>query len=515
MKRLHDRGSFDTMKGIPKTVAVVLPRQHSDLVRLLCIVSALTLSLAYPVETVSVQSQEGPAEEWLSFRGNPVNNASRRFDVHAAGKPKEWTFKPSSWTWAYRPGTSVWSSPSIAKIGERVVLFVGSYDKNLYALDSFTGEEIWRYTTGGEIFSTPAVANVNGQWLVFFGSGERVLYALDAAEGSKVWAYQLVDWRYTVGESYVPSPAVFSLGGRKVVLFCWWVSDASFVQPLETTEALLLDGSNGQWLWQKPFSKSPPSSPCVTVIEGRARLYVSARDGNTYCLDGETGELLWKHTSRGEIVGSPACASHLNPPLVFIGSRYGELHALDARDGHPVRTFKAGHWIDSSPAVVEMEGESFVVFGSHDQAVYCLNARTKSVRWTFFTRGDVYSSPAVFHADNDTGPWLAIASGDDYLYVLDAASGREVKRYRPGRFLWGYRIVGDSIWPSPVAARLNGEWMLFAPFYDGQVHAYNVSQPDRMVMASSSYGRTMLLKAALTIAGTVLLVAILFRVAPR
>lgn len=475
-------------------------------------IAAIFCCLSF-LKVICEEPMANEPQEWASFRGGPLNNASRSFQTLTGGKPTEWTFKPSSWTWGYRPGTGIWSSPSIGKIGDRVILFVGSYDKNVYALDALTGEEIWRYTTGGEIFSTPAFAEVDGQHLLFFGSAERLLYALDAATGNKVWAYQIVDWRYTVGESYISSPAVFSIGEKKVVLFCWWVHDASFAQPLETTEALLLECENGQRIWQQPFSKSPPSSPCVATIDGQPRAYVSARDGNTYCFSGEMGELLWKHTSRGEIVGSPACAATLDPPLVFVGSRYGELHALDARDLSEIWVFKAGHWIDSSPAVVEMAGEAYVIFGSHDQAVYCLNARTRRVRWRFFTKGDVYSSPTVFDVDSRT--LLAIASGDDYLYLVDAWTGKEQRRYRPGRFLWGYRVVGDSIWSSPIAARLNGQWTLFAPFYDGQVHAYLLSKPKGMATRRSSYGEIMLLKVALTVVGTLLLIGILFRFGPR
>ncbi len=449
------------------------------------------------------------ARGWHSFRGDALNQASRLFDVHAAPEPNEWTFKPSSWTWGYRPGTGVWSSPSIGHVGENVMLFVGSYDKNVYAIDAFTGQELWRYTTGGEVYSTPAVAYVNDLPLLFFGSAERVLFALDASNGNKVWAYQIVDWRYTVGEAYISSPATFTLDGREVVVFCWWVHDASFTQPLETTEALLLDCTDGGRLWQTPFSKSPPSSPCIGINDGEPRVFVSARDGNTYCLNGQTGGVLWTHTGRGEIVSSPACAMQLDPPLVFVGSRYGEFFALDARTGFPVWVFKAGHWIDSSPALVEMNGQFFVVFGSHDQVVYCLDAATGRRRWSFSTKGDVYSSPAVIQVEGAT--LIAIASGDDYIYVLDVDSGQEVTRYRPGRFLWEYRVVGDSIWSSPIAARLSGTWMLYAPFYDGKVHAFNVGKPLKVAKISSSHGRTMLLKMALTALGTVILIGILFR----
>ncbi len=478
------------------------------------VVTATALSL-FPGNRGLTGEEPPPAamDEWPSFRGGPLNDASRNIETPTTDKPREWVFKPSSWTWGYHPGTGVWSSPSIGKIGDRVVLFVGSYDRNLYALDAFTGKELWRYTTGGEIFSTPALAEVNGNTLVLFGSADRILYALDAASGTKAWAYQLVDWRYTVGKAYVSSPAVYSLDGRKVVLFCWWAHDPSFAQPLETTEALLLDCASGERLWQRPFSKSPPSSPCVAHLDGRLRIFVSARDGNTYCLDGQTGEILWKHTSRGEIVGSPACAFHLEPPVVFVGSRYGELHALDAQTGSQLWSFKAGHWIDSSPVVARMGGKSFVNFGSHDQVVYCLDASTSAIHWRFFTKGDVYSSPTVFSAGQKT--LLAISSGDDYLYLLDAATGRELRRQRPGRFLWGYRVVGDSIWSSPIAARLNGNWMLFVPFYDGQVHAYSVRESKDIVKPRSSYGAVMLVRAALTALVTVIVIAILFRFGPK
>lgn len=461
-------------------------------------------------QTTGAPVERPDPEGWNSFRGDALNQASRVFDVPGVSEPDEWTFKPASWTWAYRPGTGVWSSPSIGNIGESIGLFVGSYDNNLYAIDAFTGRELWRYTTGGEIYSTPAVAYVNGLPRLFFGSAERVLYALDASDGGKVWAYQIIDWRYTVGEAYIPSPATYTLDGRQVVVFCWWVHDASFTQPLETTEALLLDCTDGGRLWQKPFSKSPPSSPCVGTIDGDPRVFVSARDGNTYCLDGKTGEVLWTHTGRGEIVSSPACATQLDLPLVFVGSRYGDFHALDARTGFPVWVFKAGHWIDSSPALVETGGQWFVVFGSHDQAVYCLNAATGRRRWSFSTKGDVYSSPAVIRDEDAT--LIAIASGDDYVYLLDAASGREVTRYRPGRFLWEYRVVGDSIWSSPIAARLNGKWMLYAPFYDGKIHAFRIGKPGNVAKSLSSHGKTMLLKMALTALGTVILIGILFRI---
>jgi hypothetical protein len=103
---------------------------------------------------------------------------------------------------------------------------------------------------------------------------------------------------------------------------------------------------------------------------------------------------------------------------------------------------------------------------------------------------------------------VAVASGDDGLYLLDAATGRERWRTTPGHFLWGYRVVGDSVWASPVGVHLQGIDMLIAPFYDGVIHAYRLDEaaPNLSRGVSTGYGRQMLRYVALTVLGTLLAV---------
>jgi outer membrane protein assembly factor BamB len=61
------------------------------------------------------------------------------------------------------------SSPAVAN----GVVYVGSYDNNVYALDASTGAKLWSYTTGNAIGSSPTVAN----GVVYVGSGDNNLYA--------------------------------------------------------------------------------------------------------------------------------------------------------------------------------------------------------------------------------------------------------------------------------------------------------------------------------------------------
>lgn len=88
--------------------------------------------------------------------------------------------------WSYRTGGYITSSPAVVN----GIVYVGSEDGSLYALDAASGRKQWSYRTesslGGFLKSSPAV--VKG--VVYVGSFDYSLYALDAASGRKQWSYQ-------------------------------------------------------------------------------------------------------------------------------------------------------------------------------------------------------------------------------------------------------------------------------------------------------------------------------------
>ena len=74
--------------------------------------------------------------------------------------------------WRFATGGIVYSSPAVAN----GIVYVGSEDKNLYAIDAVTGKEKWRFTTGGLVYPSPAVAN----GIVYVGREDKNLYAVGA-----------------------------------------------------------------------------------------------------------------------------------------------------------------------------------------------------------------------------------------------------------------------------------------------------------------------------------------------
>ena len=92
-----------------------------------------------------------------------------------------------SYVWSYATGGEIDSSPTVAA----GLVYVGSHDGVVYALNASTGmvgfnlelhnNVVWSYATGGMImFSSPAVAD----GVVYVGSYDDNVYALNATTGA-------------------------------------------------------------------------------------------------------------------------------------------------------------------------------------------------------------------------------------------------------------------------------------------------------------------------------------------
>ena len=91
--------------------------------------------------------------------------------------------------WTYKTGDLVHTTPAIS----RNMLYAGSYDGHLYAIDRHTGTLVWKFkTTGkfsfpkGEVTGNPVVAG----GIVFAGARDYNLYALDVRGGFANWTKQ-------------------------------------------------------------------------------------------------------------------------------------------------------------------------------------------------------------------------------------------------------------------------------------------------------------------------------------
>ena len=242
--------------------------------------------------------------------------------------------------WVTTTGAIVRSSPAVSN----GVVYVGSDDAGLYALNATTGMVIWKTITGAAVRSSPAVAG----GVVFVGSDDKAVYALDAATGA-------VLWKTTTGAAVRSSPAV---------------ANGVVYVGSDDTGLYALNATTGQVVWKTITGASVRSSPAVS----NGVVFVGSDDTNVYALDAPTGAVLWTAPALSLVRSSPAVGNG----LVYVGSDGGSLSVFDALGSancsgtpkicSPLRTVPTGGLLRSSPAVAD----GVVYVGSVDGRLYAL-----------------------------------------------------------------------------------------------------------------------------------------------
>jgi outer membrane protein assembly factor BamB len=318
--------------------------------------------------------------------------------------------------WQFETGDEVHSSPAVSD----GVLYVASYDGNLYAIDTESGQALWQSEVG-RTFSSPLVVDES----IFVGSADG-LHALDRASGAERWYYKA-----QVGGEMRSSPAFFEglvyIGSDDGNLYAF-------------------EAQSGDLAWQFKTLGQVFSSPAIY----KDMVYAGDYAGYLHALDAASGEELWQYKTGRSVYATPA----IKNGMVFFGSLDGNFYALDAASGEELWVTEIGEPIVSSAAL----SQGSVYFGCLDHNVYALDATSGKVIWQFETSNEVYSSPALANG------MLYIGSDDTHLYALDAKTGKPRWNHKTGGFIGNSPAVAGN--------------MVFFTSYDGSIYAIGSGEPD-------------------------------------
>ena len=209
--------------------------------------------------------------------------------------------------WAFQAGGSVHSSlPTIVN----GVVYVGSSDGNLYAIDAVSGNKKWAFQTPGTIDSPPIV--VNG--VVYVISSDGNLYAIDTVSGNKKWAFQT---RNNSGYLLtVVDGIVFYVGSSDGNLYA-------------------IDAVSGNKKWA--FQKTDTIFTSPTIVNGV--VYVASDDGNLYAIDAVSGNKKWTFQMPAfSFINSELTVTNR---VVYVGSSDHNLYAIDAASGRSLWAFQS------------------------------------------------------------------------------------------------------------------------------------------------------------------------------
>jgi len=300
--------------------------------------------------SVTVPGAASPGTHWISAQGRhsglfaqapfTVNTNWAQFRYsrkHKGTNPYENVLSPSNVSqidqdWSFTTGAPVDSSAAVAN----GVVYVGSEDSKIYALNASTGAQLWSFTTTGlGVDSSPAVAN----GVVYVGSFDAKIHALNASTGAELWSF-------TTGFVSFSSPAV--------------ANGVVYVGSLDG-KIHALNASTGAELWSFTTGNGVDSSPAVA----NGVVYAGSEDGKIYALNASTGAQLWSFTTGNRVESSPAVANG----VVYAGSDDGKIYALNASTGAELWSFTTGSAVFSSPAVAN----GVVYVGSADSNLYAFD----------------------------------------------------------------------------------------------------------------------------------------------
>ncbi len=294
------------------------------------------------------------------------------------------------------------------------LVFVGSYDFNVYALRVQDGRLVWKLPTGGGVVTQPAS---DGR-LLFFGSEDGHLYAVRIGDAKVVWRF--------------PTQGPVRATPRLDNGVLYFGSDDGHLYAVHV--------STGRLLWKFATGIAVRSTPLVMD----KHLYFGNEDGEFFCLTLE-GDLVWRYQARRAVTSSPTGAEK----TVFFTSRDGQVYALDAESGWVLWRFRMGKGTVASPVY----HQGFVYVGAADGVLYCLRAETGKEKWRFQTRHQVAGSVLIVEDR------LYFGSTDHHLYCLNLDDGSE---------LWAFATQGP-ITATPVTDAQRR--LLFIGSFDRHLYA--------------------------------------------
>lgn len=371
-----------------------------------CIVTTVQINSA-STQTVDASASDS-SDDWPMYLHDAAHTGTSD-NVAPIAHDLLWTFdthkEPNS-------QSLVGSSPAIVN----GVVYIGSDDGELFALNAYTGDLIWNRTLGYLSTSSPAV--VDG--VVYVSVWEGTNYALNASNGEVIWSNNR---RYSGS-----SPAV--------VDNVFYISESGNVTAMNAT--------NGEYIWRYYIGTNGGNTPIVAD----GSVFISD-SGYVFAINASTGELRWSRTFRiSNTYNSPAYA---NGVLYFVCS--DELsYALNATDGSTIWSTGTGYSADHSPTVADDK----VIVPTSGSGVSVLETTTGERLWKYPVSPGMGSSCAV------AGGRVYVAGNDGSIAALDINSGAK---------LWSYALSNTGTSSSPAVA--NG--ILYIRDVNGVVYAFGKS----------------------------------------
>ncbi|MDA8020171.1 MAG: PQQ-binding-like beta-propeller repeat protein [Thermoanaerobaculia bacterium] len=337
-------------------------------------------------------------------------------------------------------GTEVWrrhlaSEPGAAPAVGAGVIYQGTLDGRMMALDATSGESLWSFRARDAIQASPTVAGSR----VLFGSFDHDLYAVDAVSGS-------LEWRFPTDGWVTVRPVVAA--GRVVVAGIDGVVRSLPIEGPAQQEAepdwpqlgeprVVAEETPPELLWRSELRGPERLSPTGRLV------VVSGAEGLT-AVDSTAGTTAWHFATHGRVLAKPL----IHEEMAIAGDLSGWAFAVDLESGAESWRRDLGSSIRSS-AVVDEQGVLYL--GDLRGNLHAMDLRSGTTRWVA-AAGEAIHGAALVHGDR-----VLVGNCGEHVLAFERATGDLAWKIHAGEC-----VVNDGVRYGRLAIFANSAGSTFA-----------------------------------------------------
>jgi eukaryotic-like serine/threonine-protein kinase len=259
------------------------------------------------------------------------------------------------------------------------VVFFGSGDSHIYALNTQDGSLKWKYKTEGIVHTKPAI----DEQRLYVGSFDGYVYALSLKDGQMIWKFK------TVGHTYFPKGEVQgspALNNRLVFIGA------------RDYNVYAIDKAKGYCHWNKSHTRGWVLSQ---TIQDSVLFMAGADERILVAVEPESGQEYWKNKMEFLVFGNAI----FDTQTMYVGTTIGKLHAINRKSGEKI-------WTYSTEGYQKNRLKYFKEGDSYRDDIYSIIKSNEHFLEVECELGGIFSTPVLVSS------YIIFTSSEGNLYCL-------------------------------------------------------------------------------------------------